>query len=220
MVDGFRFKFLGEDFVAFGSGSLHWPERSLLAFADLHLGKSRRVAREGRALLPPFDDKETLDRMERDLKIANATTVACIGDSFDDMRSAGELESSTRDRLSEFADARRWRWIAGNHDPEPFGGGEWSDALHMPPFTFRHMAVPGESGEISGHYHPKASVGAAGRRISKKCFLFDGKKLILPAFGTYTGGLPSISRPLKTIMAPSSIAILTGPTPRAIPMPR
>ena len=220
MVDGYRFKFLGEDLVAFGSGSLHWPERKLLAFADLHLGKSRRVAREGRGFLPPFDDMETLDRMERDLNATGAAKVACIGDSFDDLRAASEMDSSARDRLSEFSDARHWCWIAGNHDPDPLGCGEWSEALRIPPFTFRHIAVPGETGEISGHYHPKASIGAAGRRFSKPCFLFDGQKLILPAFGTYTGGFPSTSQPLRNIMSPNSIAILTGDTLRAIPMPR
>ena len=220
MAYGYAFKFLGETLVALGSGSLHWPKMNLLAFADLHFGKSSRAAREGRGLLPPFDDAETLDRMERDLKSTGAETVACIGDSFDDNIAAGELDASIRDRLSELSHSRLWYWIAGNHDPDPLGPGDSSEEIRISPFTFRHIALEGRSGEISGHFHPKASVGGAGRRISKPCFLFDGKKLILPAFGIYTGGLSSASKPLRALMASGAVAILTGKTPRAIPMPR
>jgi metallophosphoesterase superfamily enzyme len=52
--------------------------------------------------------------------------------------------------------------------------------------------------EISGHYHPKASVNTAALRISRPCFVTDSARLILPAFGAYTGGLdvrdPAITR--------------------------
>ncbi len=54
------------------------------------------------------------------------------------------------------------------------------------------------AGEISGHFHPKAAVRVRNRRLSRRCFVTDGRRLILPSFGAYTGGLsvldPAIAR--------------------------
>ena len=86
----------------------------------------------------------------------------------------------------------------------------------MPPFTFRHIAEVGEKAEISGHYHPKARL--AGQ--SRPCFLADASRLILPAYGVYTGGLRSHDAALTALMAKDALAVLTGPRALAIPMPR
>ncbi|HET8996770.1 MAG TPA: phosphoesterase, partial [Acetobacteraceae bacterium] len=56
--------------------------------------------------------------------------------------------------------------------------------------VFRHHAVAGPAaGEVSGHYHPKATVAARGGSVSRPCFIGDSRRLMLPAFGAYTGGL-------------------------------
>jgi metallophosphoesterase superfamily enzyme len=44
-------------------------------------------------------------------------------------------------------------------------------------------------GEIAGHLHPVARVAQRGRAVSRRCFACDGKALVMPAFGAYTGGL-------------------------------
>ncbi|MEN9409474.1 MAG: hypothetical protein RL216_1448, partial [Pseudomonadota bacterium] len=81
------------------------------------------------------------------------------------------------------------------------------------PLTFRHIADPAESGEISGHYHPKARI----KGTSRPCFLLDANRLILPAYGTYTGGLRTDDAALQSLMQKGALAILTGH--RAIPAP-
>ena len=102
----------------------------------------------------------------------------------------------------------------GNHDPGPINlGGSHRYEATLGPLTFRHIADPAQSGEISGHYHPKARI--AGQ--SRACFLLDENRLILPAHGTYTGGLWCDHPSLTALMAKTALAILTGP--RAIPMP-
>ena len=112
-------------------------------------------------------------------------------------------------------------WIEGNHDPGPVNmGGSHLGALEQAPLTFRHIAQTDAVGEISGHYHPKASLQAGGRHISRPAFLFDADRLIMPAYGTYTGGLRSQSDVLCQLMGAQARAILTGPTPIMIPMPR
>jgi metallophosphoesterase superfamily enzyme len=112
---------------------------------------------------------------------------------------------------------RRWVWIAGNHDPGPVAtGGEHLAELGLGPLTFRHEARPGALGEISGHYHPK--VRLAGRAI--RCFLVDAARVILPAYGTYTGGLPTDGRAFAGLMGEGALAILTGRVARPLPMPQ
>jgi metallophosphoesterase superfamily enzyme len=112
---------------------------------------------------------------------------------------------------------RDWTWITGNHDSGPIDlGGTHRAELKLTPFTFRHIAEPGEKAEISGHYHPKAHL--AGQ--SRPCFLADAQRLILPAYGIYTGGLRSHDATLTALMAKDALAVLTGPRVLAIPMPR
>lgn len=199
------------------SGALYWPARNCLTVSDLHLGKSERLARRGGTLLPPYETQATLEKLDRDLEATAAEAVICLGDSFDDLAAAEGIEDGARLWLARLMAGRSWTWITGNHDPGPIEiGGTHRAELKLAPFTFRHIAEPEERAEISGHYHPKARL--AGQ--SRPCFLADAKRLILPAYGTYTGGLRAHDAALTTLMAKDALAILTGPRVLAIPMPR
>ena len=219
-MNGLKFSFAGAGLTALGSGALWWRERDLLCVSDLHLGKSERIARRGGSALPPYETRDTLNRLAADLSFTQARHVICLGDSFDDLGAAQALPEEERLWILGLQAGRRWDWIEGNHDPGPVGlGGTHLGELALGPLTFRHIAAEGTSGEVSGHYHPKASIRARGRSISRPAFLFDSKRLILPAYGTYTGGLRSQSRVLCDLMGPEACAVLTGPHPVAIPMP-
>lgn len=209
--------FHGETLHLLPSGGLYWPARNTLAVSDLHLGKSERLARRGGTLLPPYETQATLEKLDRDLEATGATTVICLGDSFDDLAALDGIEEASRLWLIRLMAGRGWTWITGNHDPGPIEIGGTHRADHkLTPFTFRHIAEPQERAEISGHYHPKTSL--AGR--SRPCFLADAQRLILPAYGTYTGGLRAHDATLTALMAKDALAILTGPRVLAIPMPR
>lgn len=220
-MNSYGFSLAGIELLALGSGALWWPDQGLLCVSDLHLGKSERLARRGGAVLPPYDTRDTLTRLAADLARTEARTVICLGDSFDDAAAAQALAPEERLWITKLQAGRRWVWIAGNHDPGPIDmGGTHLFELPRPPLTFRHIAQPGQSGEISGHYHPKAQVKTRARTINRPAFLLDADRVILPAYGTYTGGLRSNDPALSTLMRPEAIAILTGPNPQAVPMPR
>ncbi|NJM82997.1 MAG: ligase-associated DNA damage response endonuclease PdeM [Tabrizicola sp.] len=207
----------GETLHLLASGGLYWPARRVLVVADLHLGKSERLARRGGALLPPYETRATLAKLDTDLDATRAAQVICLGDSFDDDAAAHGLDEEDALWLARLIAGRDWIWITGNHDPGPVSiGGSHRAELALCPFTFRHIAIPGESAEISGHYHPKARL--AGQ--TRPCFLADAARLILPAYGTYTGGLWCDHPDLSRLMAPGALAILTGSRALAIPMPR
>ena len=174
-----------------------------------------------RPAVPPYETRDTLLRLEQVLEETSPATVVCLGDSFDDVEAAKSLSETERLWIARLQAGRRWVWIEGNHDPGPIDmGGMHLSELALPPLTFRHIAQLGQSGEISGHYHPKVSVPTRLRKISRPAFLFDQNRIILPAFGTYTGGLRSDSQALSALMSPQAMAIVTGKTPRLVPMPR
>lgn len=173
------------------AGALWWPERRLLAVADLHLEKASSLARRGH-LLPPYDTHATLTRLLALVERHRPATLLCLGDSFHDVEGPKRLDEADRALLSILAAATELLWVEGNHDPGtlPRGLGRLVDELHLGPLLFRHQALAAfGGGEVSGHYHPKASVHGGLRRFTGRCFVTDGRRLILPAFGQLTGGL-------------------------------
>lgn len=214
------FTLADEALHAMGSGALWWPAARLLAVADLHLGKSERIARRQGNMLPPYKSLDTLARLGADIAATDPATVVSLGDSFDDDASAMAMDPAARARLSVLAAGRRWIWVSGNHDPAGGGApGHARNEVTIGPLVFRHIAHPGATAELSGHYHPKASIGLRGCQITRRCFLHDAARAILPAYGTYTGGLPWTHAAFAPLLGAGARAILTGPVPHAVPMP-
>lgn len=210
-MTAFRFTFAQTELEALPSGALYWPEQRLLCVSDLHLGKSERIARRDGTMLPPYETTDTLTRLEAAIDATDPAHVVCLGDSFDDLAAGAALSARERDWLIRLQAGRTWIWIEGNHDPAPLElGGSHMAEFSVGPLTFRHIAEDGATGEISGHYHPKAALTLRGRHISRPCFLRSENRLIMPAFGTYTGGLKCSDPVLKELMDATSIALLTG----------
>jgi uncharacterized protein len=206
---------------ALPSGALWWEEARLLCVSDLHLGKCLRPARAGGQMLPPYETIDTLTRLDADLDATGPETVVCLGDSFDDDLAADEAGEDTALWLVRMQAGRRWIWIEGNHDPGRGAPGGTHRAEHREgPLVFRHIAQCGETGEVSGHYHPKASVSGRAGRVTRACFLHDGVRAILPAYGTFTGGLRWTAPVFARLLGPGARAILTGPVPLELPLPR
>ena len=218
-MNAYEFSLGGATLLALGSGALYWPARGLLCVSDLHLGRAGRLARLGAGPLPPYEGADTLARLDADLRATCARVVVCLGDSFDD-GAAAALPEEDRLRIAALQAGRRWVWIAGNHDPGPVEqGGTHMREWRLDPLVFRHIARPGQAGEVSGHYHPKATLRPGGRTVSRPAFLIDGARVVMPAYGTYTGGLRCDDPALAGLMSAAAVAVLTGPVARPVPMP-
>ena len=215
-----EFRFCGMRMRALASGALQLLGLETVAVADLHLGKSQRIARSGGSLLPPYENSDSLARLQRDLAATNPSTVICLGDSFDDDVAALEVSRLHGERLSEMQKKCHWIWVRGNHDAEPdVTSGEVVTEFGIGRLMFRHVATRDGVGEVSGHYHPKISISAKGRRISRACFLIDRNRILLPAYGTYTGGLDCREPPLSSLMRNDAVAVMTGGFARMVPLP-
>ncbi len=217
-MNGIEIPFQGETLCALGSGALYWVARDLLIVSDLHLGKSERIARRRGTMLPPYETRATLERLAADLSATGAGGVLCLGDSFDALDAAQGLDAQDRAQLVSLIEGRAWHWVEGNHDPGPAGlPGAHHAEMVMGPLTFRHVAEPGAQGELSGHYHPKLGLPGCGK--ARACLLFDVARMILPAYGAYTGGMPATAPELRALIGPPAFAVLTGTKPLLVPYP-
>lgn len=220
-MNGYPIQLSGETLIARASGALWWAAFQTLIVSDLHLCKTERVARRSGQMLPPYETRDTLARLDAEIAALSPVRVICLGDSFDDTAAAAAMPEEERLWLARLMAGRRWIWIEGNHDPGPTDlGGAHLAELAEGPLVFRHIAQAGAQGEISGHYHPKAVVQTRGRQVSRACFLHDDRRLLMPAFGTYTGGLRWDAAPLQALMDTGAKAVLTGRRAVAVPMPR
>ena len=206
------FRCAGATFVADASGALVWPDHELLVVADLHLEKGSSLARRG-ALLPPYDTRTTITRLERVLGRWTPRRVISLGDGFHDAEGSLRLSTEDRERLGGLVDACSWWWLTGNHDPTPPEGlgGRTLSAVEMAGITFCHM--PNDAGgmnEVAGHLHPTASVRARGRRLVRPCFVADQHRVILPAFGSYTGGVNVLDGDVASLCSDQLSAYLLG----------
>ncbi|WP_144378028.1 ligase-associated DNA damage response endonuclease PdeM [Mesorhizobium amorphae] len=185
----------GERALCDPRGTLFFPDLSLLAVSDLHLEKGSSFARRG-ALIPPYDTVATLARLE-----------AVIADYQPGSSSASATPSMTARAPSacipisasgsKLMAGRDWFWVAGNHDPEAPADlpGETVLELAVGSVLFRHEPSKQRiEGEIAGHLHPCARIVQRGRSVRRRCFAGDGGRLIMPAFGAYTGSLNVLDR--------------------------
>lgn len=186
----------GETALCDRRGALFFPALDLLAVSDLHLEKGSSYARRG-MLVPPYDTAATLLRLQAVIDHYRPKTVVSLGDSFHDREGAARLPDRMRLDLSALMAGRDWFWVAGNHDPSPPAGlpGETVEALAVGAITFRHEpSKKAQPGEIAGHLHPCARIVQRGRSVRRRCFAADGERLVMPAFGSYTGSLNVLDR--------------------------
>lgn len=141
-------------------------------------------------LLPPYDTAATLAWLARLITHYAPRCVVALGDSFHDAGGPARLTDGDREALRIMQGGRDWIWITGNHDPEPADGigGTFTDTLTSGPLTFRHLPT-GAMGEVSGHLHPVARIFHRGRAVTRRCFAADKTRIVMPAFGAFTGGL-------------------------------
>ena len=209
----FSFDCSGERLEALPAGALHWPARRLLAVADLHLEKGSSYAVSARKMLPRHDTRQTLSMLAALIDRLRPEKVVCLGDSFHDRAAIGRLPAEDLACIEALTSRTEFVWIAGNHDPSPppAGWGRVAEEIDDGPLVFRHEAQFGPvRGEISGHYHPVAALTVRGRGMRRRCFLTDGRRVILPAFGAYTGGLNALDPAIAQLFADDYDALVVG----------
>lgn len=206
--------------------ALYWPRENALLVADLHLEKASFFAQRGQ-MLPPYDSRETLERLALAMRETGARRVYCLGDNFHDSKGAARLEPHAAGMLAALVRVADWVWITGNHDhdladpPDGTLGGTLADELEVGGIALRHRARAGVvEPELSGHFHPKLVVKTRGRRIARPCAVRSENRMILPAFGTLTGGMDASAPEILSALQPArEIAAVAAAGDRLVEFP-
>lgn len=211
-MDETRIDVNGEDLVLDASGALWWPAEATLVVADLHFEKGSSYAPSGQ-MLPPYDTRATLLRIEKLAGRLKPSRIVALGDSFHDRNGAERLDEEERARLAALRRGVEWIWIAGNHDPAPphWLGGRVAEEIAIGGLVFRHEPREMNArGEVAGHLHPCATVTRRGRSLRRRCFVSDGARLVMPAFGAYAGGLDVRDRAVSGLFKERFLTYLLG----------
>lgn len=212
---------LGDTLVtALPEGALWIASAKTMIVSDLHLEKGSSFARNGQ-LLPPYDTHATLSRVLSLMDRLQPDIVVSLGDSFHDGGGPARMAPRDRDLLTALIDRCDWIWVEGNHDgksPETLGG-VLQETLHLGSLVLRHLPTQADApGEIAGHLHPCAKVTGRGRVVRRRCFATNGARLVMPAFGAYTGGLNICDDAFAPIFPDGSTALVLGKE-RVLPAP-
>ena len=194
------------------SGALWLEDVRTLVVADLHFEKGSAFAARGQ-MLPPYDTRETLARVAAEARATEAKTVVFLGDSLHDRKAESRLAAEDVAALSGLAAGRTLIWIVGNHDADGPRGlpGEVADELSILSLTLRHEPSAGpQDGEVAGHLHPCARVRGKGGSVRRRCFITDGERLVMPAFGAYAGGLNVRDAAFEGLFRRAPLAVALG----------
>ena len=213
------FDFCGEEFRLTTGRALYWPREQALLVADLHLEKASFYAQHGQ-LLPPYDSRETLERVSLAIRETGARRVFTLGDNFHDSAGADRLEPHAAGMLAALTRATDWVWITGNHDAsmEARSGGALAEELEIAGIILRHQAQAGETRpELSGHYHPRLQITVRERHIRRPCAVVSqdangSGRVILPAFGALTGGMDAADAAILAALQPAQAIDALLPT--------
>jgi DNA ligase-associated metallophosphoesterase len=172
------------------SGALYMPDEQTLVIADLHLEKGSSLAKRG-SLLPPYDTRTTLLALGGVIARYHPRRVVALGDSFHDVGGPDRLGGGDAEAIAALQAGREWVWILGNHDPSlPEAlGGDVVEQLGVGDLVLRHAPEVGAAYELAGHLHPVGKVVRRGGGVRRRCFVTDGHRCVMPAFGAYAGGL-------------------------------
>ena len=203
----------GMDFIPDLSGALYVPELATLLVADLHLEKGSSLARRG-VHLPPYDTRESLLMLKAVVAATRPQRLIFLGDSFHDGNARERIDETDLTLLRSMTEMVETVWITGNHDPAPPDdiGGRILGEVALGAVTLRHepkRLAPSDF-EIAGHLHPAAAVHARGHRIRCRCFVADRQRIIMPAFGSYTGALSVLSEAFEGLLGDYHVWMIGG----------
>ncbi len=193
----------GAELELLGSRAVYWPAQNTLLVADCHLGKAETFQSFGVGV--PSGHLQDLERLDELQQQTGATRLYVLGDLV-------HARSGLTEKL--VGEVSLWRKtfpaditvVLGNHDsraggvPEVWGmtvvaEGHEVDGVKL----YHHPQAEGPC--LYGHLHPVVVVKSALDALRLPCFVLERERLLLPAFGTFTGGLNMARGPGRGLFA-------------------
>jgi hypothetical protein len=209
---GLALELAGAETLLRASGALWLAAERALVVADLHLEKGSAYAARGQ-LLPPFDTRETLARLAAEAAQLRPRLIVLLGDTLHDGEAEARLSAEDARTIGAIAAASELVWVVGNHDadgPRRLPG-RVEDSAVLAGLTLVHEPADGPRfGEVAGHLHPCARVKGRAASVRRRCFVTDGERLVLPAFGAFAGGLNVRDAAFRRLFARRPLAVALG----------
>ncbi len=194
------------DIVLLPGRAAFLPQTSTVVCSDIHLGKAATFRHAGMPI-PEGSAQHDLQRLADIVQTCRARRLLITGDLF---HARSGCTQHVLDEFSIFCEKIRLSdntdvvLVLGNHEqslgknfqPYEIGISRCEEEIIEPPFHFIHDLATKQNERstcftIAGHLHPKFTVRGSGRdRLTCRCFAATDRSLILPAFGSFTGGTP------------------------------
>jgi DNA ligase-associated metallophosphoesterase len=213
----------GETLLLHPERAVIWPRAAAVIVADIHFGKSSTFGRHGLAV-PAGSDREDCARLSRLVESSGSRRLIILGDFLHEplraeSTEANELETWSSSLLDSGVTIQV---IAGNHDRGVNTGWrgslEWIEGERWePPFRFLHDSSRSEASadgafSLSGHVHPVMALRGLRKRIARvPAFWQHAHGLVLPSFGSFTGGCLVSPAPGDRIFAVSREGVVPFP---------
>ena len=192
------------DIVLLPGRAAFLPQTSTVVCSDIHLGKAATFRHAGMPI-PEGSAQRDLQRLTAIIQTYNARRLLIAGDLF---HARSGCTEHVLDEFSVFCEQVRQSHntevvlVLGNHErslgkkfrPHEIGIKRCEKEIIEPPFRFihdhqSHFDAQPDSFTIAGHVHPTVTIkGTSGDRLTCRCFVTTGTTLLLPAFGSFTGG--------------------------------
>jgi DNA ligase-associated metallophosphoesterase len=207
----------GEQVLLLPQKALYWPREAMLVIADIHFGKAASFRALG-VPVPGGTTRANLDALDQLLALHAARQVLFLGDF---------LHAKAAHAVATLAALQAWRRshpalrllvVRGNHDahagdpPARLAIEMFDEPYSQAPFAFCHhpdLLAPGYL--MAGHVHPVYRLRAGWETLRLPCFLAGEGRIVLPAFGAFTGGHPIVPAPGERIFVTSGDAVLEVP---------
>ncbi len=188
------------DIVLLAGRAAFLPKTSTVVCSDIHLGKAATFRHAGMPI-PEGSAQQDLKRLSQIIQFCKAQRLVITGDLF---HARSGCTAQVLDEFRSFCEQHDTQvtLVVGNHDqslgkrfrPYEVGIERCEKEIIEPPFRFVHNQPLDHDAEtmhftIAGHIHPTITIkGPSGDRITCRCFVATDIALILPAFGSFTGG--------------------------------
>lgn len=184
----------GEELLLLPEKAVYWPARRMLVIADIHFGKAASFRALG-VPVPRGTTTENLSALDALVAAHGARQVVFLGDF---LHARAAHASSTQTAMLAWRATRPaldLLLVRGNHDkhagdPAAALGIELVDEPHaVQPFAFCHhpdLETPGYA--LAGHVHPAWVLATRFDALRLPCFVVGRRRMILPSFGSFTGG--------------------------------
>ena len=201
----------GRQLVADNTGALYWPSQATLIVADLNLGAGRDVFAAGGTDpgAPPVSDaRRTLLKLAEVMDRYEPARVVVLGDRADS--GAAGMSADELEILHILQEDREWIWMGAPLDSyiaRQLGGTTVSE-LGLSGLTLRSRPTPGwATHEIAAHLRPAARLSMYGYTLRRACFVGNGRRLVMPAFGASSEGLNVLDDAFRALFPGGGMAV-------------